>query len=623
MKLLYIRSLSFIIICFVWLIGAYTVHAVAPSISGQVKTQTGAPIIGATIVQETRPYTHDTCLGYWRNDDEQGTVCEGGLGEPVTAPNRRTAQSTNQGYFLNGSDGFGCQENPHTLKAELPNGMQGTCSARLVPSSQGSCKYFNNNPGNIIELINDGKNCRLDFVCNVTPPIPVAGKVIDSTNQSGIPGALIEIFNDRGDSVTVQTDANGQFSKSGFIGRHETYAVRVRAVPGEYIYDTRKAIGFEGDMSNTWIPSQSRDTPYGSQSYELQVLEDNDCSSVNHHGSGRCNFQIDPVPQQNPPKGYIVYPGGASQTCKIITGWSCDLDKGDHSMQVDLYDYTNYIPGVNQPQLLGSVVANKSHYNGQALKDQCGGFENHGYEFSVPNSLKDNRPHKVAAIGVNIDASGTKQPSGNRALTSIPANGQNYVTVSCVTTATPPCTHGSTNADGVTSCSSSYSPTIAPNTCSTINQTRPCWRNSLANGSNACIITAFTETKTTTSVCSGGLVCDNGTCITRLNADACTASPNPAKPSGTITWTATASGGNNSGKQYRWNGQTSYSLTQQITTTTAPNTAGTVTNQFWVTDGNQTAGPTSCSVTVDYAAWLKTTSGDVHSNQGINTPGGP
>jgi hypothetical protein len=28
-------------------------------------------------------------------------------------------------------------------------------------------------------------------------------------------------------------------------------------------------------------------------------------------------------------------------------------------------------------------------------------------------------------------------------------------------------------------------------------------------------------------------------------------------------------------------------------------------------------------VTVDYAAWLKTTSGDVHSNQGINTPGGP
>jgi hypothetical protein len=85
--------------------------------------------------------------------------------------------------------------------------------------------------------------------------------------------------------------------------------------------------------------------------------------------------------------------------CKFVHGWAWDKNDPDAAVQVDVYDGNT---------LLGTVEASKFR---QDLLDSGVGTGKHGFEFSLPASLRDNKPHTIRCRlhGTNTDLLGTPQ----------------------------------------------------------------------------------------------------------------------------------------------------------------------------------------------------------------------
>lgn len=126
----------------------------------------------------------------------------------------------------------------------------------------------------------------------------------------------------------------------------------------------------------------------------------------------------------------------------------------------------------------------------------------------------------------------------------------------------------------------------------------------------------------------------------KLVVGACTPSQNPITPNTSMTWSATVSGGYPAGNySYNWTGTGPLASGTWNTNPTAAMQYGT--SELTKTEtanvtvvsggvdanghsyGQQQASCNQGSTYVNYVPFLKSTGGDVHSNQKINVPGGP
>src|SRR3989344_5511602 len=133
------------------------------------------------------------------------------------------------------------------------------------------------------------------------------------------------------------------------------------------------------------------------------------------------------APVASAPVGYLDQ--GISN-CQVIQGWSCDADDFNQANDVHLYDGP-----AEQGRILGSVRA--SNDRGAAVAAQCGNNPNHGYTFTVPESIKDGQEHQIYAYGINVGAG-----SNNTHLQGSP------MTIRCdgpITPPTPQCRDGRDN----------------------------------------------------------------------------------------------------------------------------------------------------------------------------------
>ncbi len=85
-------------------------------------------------------------------------------------------------------------------------------------------------------------------------------------------------------------------------------------------------------------------------------------------------------------------------------GWTCDQDSNG-ARNVHFYEGKDAYHGGT---LLGGVVANLPREN--AVTQLCGdGF--HGFSFRIPDWLRDGQPHWIYAHAINVDASGSWNPT--------------------------------------------------------------------------------------------------------------------------------------------------------------------------------------------------------------------
>lgn len=97
-------------------------------------------------------------------------------------------------------------------------------------------------------------------------------------------------------------------------------------------------------------------------------------------------------------------PKGTHDTasCTVAEGWTCDADNYNEALRVDLYDGPYAGSGAN---LLGNTTANVTRES--AVGAQCGGNVNHGFSFTIPNSIKDGQNHSIYAYAINASTTGS------------------------------------------------------------------------------------------------------------------------------------------------------------------------------------------------------------------------
>lgn len=97
--------------------------------------------------------------------------------------------------------------------------------------------------------------------------------------------------------------------------------------------------------------------------------------------------------------GTFYSPKGHHDTssCTVSTGWTCDPDNYTQPLTVRLYDGLANSTGSN---FIGETTANAQRES--AVAALCGGNAFHGYNFTTPESLKNNQTHAIHAYGINI-----------------------------------------------------------------------------------------------------------------------------------------------------------------------------------------------------------------------------
>ncbi len=94
------------------------------------------------------------------------------------------------------------------------------------------------------------------------------------------------------------------------------------------------------------------------------------------------------VPINKHPKG--VHDGVVD--CRVTAGWTCDPDNFAAPVQVQIWEGS---------QLRGTVLANQAREPGVATA--CGGNNLHGFEYTIPSSMKDGNVHSLVARAVDIN----------------------------------------------------------------------------------------------------------------------------------------------------------------------------------------------------------------------------
>jgi len=95
---------------------------------------------------------------------------------------------------------------------------------------------------------------------------------------------------------------------------------------------------------------------------------------------------------------------GAS--CTYITGWTCDPSAYANAIDVHIYDgeandYTKYI---------GATTANIAAEDG--VKNSCGGYANHRFAYTIPDSYKNGQSHRFTAYAINTPTGGNNPSLG-------------------------------------------------------------------------------------------------------------------------------------------------------------------------------------------------------------------
>jgi hypothetical protein len=110
-----------------------------------------------------------------------------------------------------------------------------------------------------------------------------------------------------------------------------------------------------------------------------------------------------PPPGDHAPKGWLdsVDAGG------VAYGWACDPDSYSAALEVRLY--LDGAPGTGS--FLGNPTASLTRE--PAVGDACGGSRNHGFAFTLPDSVRDGRTHSLHAYAVNIGEGSNVQLSGS------------------------------------------------------------------------------------------------------------------------------------------------------------------------------------------------------------------
>ena len=100
------------------------------------------------------------------------------------------------------------------------------------------------------------------------------------------------------------------------------------------------------------------------------------------------------------PFGYL----DGVQSCNNIIGWACDPD--DFNSAIDVHLYKDNPVGAGGI-LLSIVRANFQREAQVGL--QCGGNSNHGFSFTLLDSLKDGKNHSIYAYAINIGTNSNNQ----------------------------------------------------------------------------------------------------------------------------------------------------------------------------------------------------------------------
>lgn len=75
-----------------------------------------------------------------------------------------------------------------------------------------------------------------------------------------------------------------------------------------------------------------------------------------------------------------------SSNCSTVVGWACDPDNFSEAMHVGFFNENNIAESY---QMAGGVAPD-------AIKNACGGYANHGFTFTVPQSMKDGGTHTIS-----------------------------------------------------------------------------------------------------------------------------------------------------------------------------------------------------------------------------------
>lgn len=86
--------------------------------------------------------------------------------------------------------------------------------------------------------------------------------------------------------------------------------------------------------------------------------------------------------------------------CNVISGWTCDSDDYNKSLDVHIYDGL-----AATGSIATSGLADRARPDLKSAPNTCNGTTRHGFEFPFPESLKDGKEHTLNAYGINFPAS--------------------------------------------------------------------------------------------------------------------------------------------------------------------------------------------------------------------------
>jgi uncharacterized repeat protein (TIGR01451 family) len=113
-----------------------------------------------------------------------------------------------------------------------------------------------------------------------------------------------------------------------------------------------------------------------------------------------------------------------SGSCQVMSGWACDSD--DYSKALTIHIYDGPAGGPASKLLTSSLVADQPRE--AAVGANCGGYNNHGFSFPIPDSLRNKQDHDIYAYAINVGA-GDNSFLGHSVLNCGPAPTQSNVTV--------------------------------------------------------------------------------------------------------------------------------------------------------------------------------------------------
>jgi len=136
---------------------------------------------------------------------------------------------------------------------------------------------------------------------------------------------------------------------------------------------------------------------YGIRGFGMNMGNSNN-SGWYECGQEACN---NPVPPWKAPIGshdQSVCPGTAPNSSEnVITGWACDPDNWNATLQVEIYRDG---PRESGGTKIGEATANQFRQD-LVNSNVCGSTGNHGFTFQIPEDLRDNASHNYYVYAVD------------------------------------------------------------------------------------------------------------------------------------------------------------------------------------------------------------------------------